>query len=177
MSDRRRPATNRVADLLDLADRTVGACLARVPTTSTITREQWRTLMLLDERAEPDAGPRPRAQPAAEPPEGAMGPGHTMGEIAARAAVPAATATRLVDRLVADGLAFRRSDPWDRRRVLVHISPTGHELVTRAAHELDRAFGTVFGDLDAADRLDLVGLLGRLGAAVRTEEGTRGSGP
>ena len=76
--------------------------------------------------------------------------------------MPAPTATRLVDKLVAEGLAYRRSDDWDRRRVLVHISPEGHELVARTATELDEAFGTVLADLDPDDRIDLVGLLTRL---------------
>lgn len=144
MGGRGRAPGVRVIDLLDLADRTVGSCLARATTTSGTTREQWRALMLLDEGV---------GDGALDP------PGHSMGEIATRAAVPAPTATRLVDRLVAEGLAFRRSDDWDRRRVHVHISPEGHDLVTRTAAELDEAFGTVLADLDPADRVDLVGLL------------------
>lgn len=145
--DARGRDSMRVVDLLDLADRTVGSCLARASATSGISREQWRTLMLLDEGVG----------------DGAPGaPGHTMGEIAARAAVPAPTATRLVDRLVAEGLAYRRSDDWDRRRVLVHISPEGHTLVARTAAELDDAFGTVLADLAPDDRTDLVQLLTRL---------------
>lgn len=155
MPQRPRPAATRLVDLLDLADRTVEACILRVLGATRVTREQWRTLLLLDEGTR-DGGTEP--------------PGHTMGEIAERAAVPAPTATRMVDKLVTDGLAFRRSDPWDRRRVLVHISPEGHDLVRRAAHDLDDAFGTVLSDLDAADRIDLAGLLSRLGAAAGTHE-------
>jgi DNA-binding MarR family transcriptional regulator len=151
----REPGT-RVVDLLDLADRTVGSCLARASATLGISREQWRTLMLLDEGVD-DATTE--------------APGHAMGEIAARAAVPAPTATRLVDKLVAEGLAYRRSDDWDRRRVHVHISPEGHALVARTAGELDEAFGTVLADLAPRDRIDLVGLLSRLeqAAAQRPE--------
>ena len=151
MGTRGREPGNRVVDLLDLADRTVGSCLARASATSVISREQWRTLMLLDEGVGDDA---------------LEAPGHTMGEIATRAAVPAPTATRLVDKLVAEGLAYRRSDDWDRRRVLVHISPDGHAVVTRTASELDEAFGTVLADLDPDDRIDLVGLLTRLEQAA-----------
>ena len=147
-----RPRTGlRVVDLLDLADRTVGSCLARASATGGISREQWRTLMLLDD------GVGDGALEAA---------GHTMGEIATRAAVPAPTATRLVDKLVSEGLAYRRTDDWDRRRVLVHISTEGHTLVTRTATELDEAFGTVLADLDPDDRIDLVGLLTRLEQAA-----------
>ncbi|GLZ48885.1 hypothetical protein Acsp06_50700 [Actinomycetospora sp. NBRC 106375] len=158
MSDPPRPSRMRIVDMLDLADRTVGACLAQITVSEGLSREQWRALMLLDEGTAPD---------------GTDSPGHTMGEIALRAAVPAPTATRMVDKLVADGLAFRRSDPWDRRRVLVHISTEGHAVVTRAAAELDEAFGTVLSDLPGTDRLDLLGLLDRLGAAAGSAERAR----
>ena len=49
MGTRGREPGVRVVDLLDLADRTVGSCLARASATSGISREQWRALMLLDE--------------------------------------------------------------------------------------------------------------------------------
>ncbi|MCD2193661.1 MarR family winged helix-turn-helix transcriptional regulator [Actinomycetospora endophytica] len=147
----------RVVDLLDLADRTVGSCLARASVTAGISREQWRILMLLDEGVGE---------------AGLASPGHTMGQIAARAAVPAPTATRLVDRLVAEGLAYRRSDDWDRRRVHVHISPEGHALVTRAAGELDDAFGAAPGGLGEPDRLELWRLLDRLSAPAAHEDRT-----
>jgi DNA-binding MarR family transcriptional regulator len=160
MSGQSRAPQVRLVDLLDLADRTVGSCLARASSTSGISREQWRTLMLLDEGVDD---------------EPAEAPGHTMGEIAARAAVPAPTATRLVDKLVAEGLAYRRSDDWDRRRVHVHISPEGHALVARTAAELDEALGTVLADLDPGDRTGLVGLLTRLeqAATLRPEPSPR----
>ncbi|NMO90834.1 MarR family winged helix-turn-helix transcriptional regulator [Actinomycetospora sp. TBRC 11914] len=159
MDGPRRAPDVRVVDLLDLADRTVGSCLARASATSGITREQWRTLMLLDQ------GVGDEARDA---------PGHAMGEIAVRAAVPAPTATRLVDRLVAEGLAYRRSDDWDRRRVHVHISSEGHALVARIAAELDAAFGAELADLDPADRTRLLGLLARLdGASADRAEPSR----
>ncbi|NYD37044.1 MarR family winged helix-turn-helix transcriptional regulator [Actinomycetospora corticicola] len=155
MDARGRRSGVRVIDLLDLADRVVGSCLARAHAAAGISREQWRTLMLLDE----GVGDDPRETP-----------GHTMGEIATRAAVPAPTATRLVDKLVADGFAYRRSDDWDRRRVLVHIAPAGHALVARSAGELDEALGAVLADLDADGPVDLIGALTRLERAALGRE-------
>ncbi|WP_018335657.1 MarR family winged helix-turn-helix transcriptional regulator [Actinomycetospora chiangmaiensis] len=157
MGGRPRTTGQRVVDLLDLADRTVNACLARITASSSLSREQWRTLMLLDEGVGED---------------GLDAPGHSMGEIAARAAVPAPTATRMVDKLIAEGFAFRRSDDWDRRRVLVHVSPAGHRLVATAAADLDAAFGTVLSDLGTTDRIDLFGLLMRLESAIGGEDRT-----
>ncbi len=89
-----------------------------------------------------------------------------MGEIAVRAGVPAPTATRMVDRLVADSLAYRRNDPWYRRRVLVYVSPDGHALVERAAKALEATVGTAFADLESTDRLDVLDLLQRLATAT-----------
>ncbi|GAA4804660.1 MarR family transcriptional regulator [Actinomycetospora chlora] len=151
MTEAADPPVMRLVELLDLADRAVEACLARLTASAGLSREQWRALVLLDEGVAQD---------------GVDAPGHTMGEIASRAAVPAPSATRMVDKLVADGFAFRRGDPWDRRRVLVHIAPHGHALVARAASELEETFGSVFADFPAADRRDISALLDRLGVAV-----------
>ena len=151
MGTRGREPGVRKGELLARAGRAVGSGRARAAAPPGHRPHQWRTLMLLDEGVGDT---------------GLEAPGHTMGEIATRAAVPAPTATRLVDKLVTEGLAYRRSDDWDRRRVLVHISPEGHTLVARTAHELDEAFGTVLADLDRDDRIDLVGLLTRLERAA-----------
>src|SRR5438445_13475631 len=67
--------------------------------------EQWRVLALL-----------------------ADGRGHPMTELAEFALLPAPTATKLADRMVADTLVYRRADPADRRRVLVYLTERGREL-------------------------------------------------
>lgn len=144
----------RVVDLLDAADRAIDACLTRVTVAASLSREQWRTLMMLDEGTDP---------------EGTDPPGHTMGEVATRVVVPAPTATRVVDKLVADGLAFRRSDPWDRRRVLVHISGEGRALVGAVADELDASLGAVLAQVGAEDRHDVLALLDRVRASVERD--------
>ena len=69
---------------------------------------QWRVLLLL-----------------------ADGRGHPMSEIAEFALVPAPSLTRLVDRMVTDGLVHRRADARDRRRTLVHLTPRGRALHRR----------------------------------------------
>jgi DNA-binding MarR family transcriptional regulator len=68
--------------------------------------EEWRVLSLL-----------------------ADGRGHSMSEIAEFALTPAPTMTKVIDRMVANNLVYRRVDPADRRRVLVFLSARG-----RAAH-------------------------------------------
>ena len=109
----REPLT--VVDLLDQADRAVEAVLTPVTAREGLTREGWRVLLFLS-----------------------RGGGRSMGEIAEHAAVPNPTATRVVDRLVAHSLAFRRNDPSDRRRVLVHLAPNGRQLVERISRQLEQ---------------------------------------
>lgn len=58
--------------------------------------------------------------------------GRTMTDLADYALLPAPTATKLIDRMVADTLAYRRPDPADRRRVLVYLTERGRLLHARA---------------------------------------------
>jgi DNA-binding MarR family transcriptional regulator len=110
-----------VVDLLDYADRAVDAVMSPVTAQEGLSREGWRILLLLSKSG-----------------------GRSMGEIADHAAIPNPTATRLVDRLVANGHALRRTDPGDRRRVLVHLAPRGQEAVERVSRQLARRVNSVF---------------------------------
>jgi DNA-binding MarR family transcriptional regulator len=102
--------------------------------------EQWRVLNLL-----------------------ADGAGHTMTEVADHALLPAPTATKLVDRLVADTLVYRHPDPTDRRRVLVHIADRGRDLHARLATTVDRVQSEVLSEL--GDESELEALMDRLADA------------
>jgi DNA-binding MarR family transcriptional regulator len=93
--------------------------------------EQWRVLSLL-----------------------ADAQGHTMTEVADYALLPAPTATKLVDRLVADNLVYRHPDPVDRRRVLVHAAERGRELHRHLASALDRAQTDLLRAVDGGARLE-----------------------
>ncbi|WP_418063106.1 MarR family transcriptional regulator [Pimelobacter simplex] len=63
--------------------------------------------------------------------------GLTVGELGRLiSATPPAT-TRVVDRLVTEGLAFRRADATDRRRVLVVASDAGRDLWRTLVAALD----------------------------------------
>lgn len=59
------------------------------------------------------------------------GPGRTMTELGEALAVPAPTATRLVDGLADAALAYRLPDPDDGRRVRVHLSARGRTRLDR----------------------------------------------
>ena len=117
-----------VVEILDRADRAVDAVLTPVITEEGLTREGWRVLLLLY-----------------------RGGGRSMGEIAEHAAIPNPTATRVVDRLVENSLAHRRTDPDDRRRVLVHLASGGRDLVTRVSRKLEKRFDSVFRELPVTE--------------------------
>lgn len=57
--------------------------------------------------------------------------GRPMGELAAKALLEPTTLTKIIDRMVSDGLVFRAPDPNDRRRVLIRIAPGGKTLFRR----------------------------------------------
>jgi DNA-binding MarR family transcriptional regulator len=54
-----------------------------------------------------------------------------MGEIAQQSLIEAPTLTKIIDRMVAEGLVYRAPDPNDRRRVLILTAPAGKTLFKR----------------------------------------------
>lgn len=59
------------------------------------------------------------------------GSGRSMGDLAAKALIEPTTLTKVVDRMISDGLVFRSPDAEDRRRVLVSVAPAGRALFRR----------------------------------------------
>ncbi|MGW1008318.1 hypothetical protein [Streptomyces sp. NPDC002520] len=71
--------------------------------------------------------------------------------------MPAPSLTKLVYRMVADNLVYRRPDPAGRRRVLLHLTPRGRTLHRRPAQRVHTDQAQL---LDAiADHGELVKLL------------------
>jgi DNA-binding MarR family transcriptional regulator len=106
---------------------------------SGLSLEQWRVLDLL-----------------------ADAQGHSMSEIAEHAMVPAPTLTKIVDRLVDNGLVHRRVDERDRRRVLVFATDGGAELHTQVAPQIKQAEDDAVAELTPDHAAQLVQLLTRL---------------
>lgn len=119
-------------------DRFLTETLDPILRTTGIGREHWQVLRLLED-----------------------GQGHAMGEIAQSAGLPGATATRVVDLLAANMLIYRRNDPLDRRRVLVHLSDVGAETLRRIQDGLRDHTSPALTGFSASDRGKLVELLDR----------------
>ncbi len=130
------PRVTGLVELLDRLDRAVAAALSPVTSAEGVSRDGWRVLLML-----------------------ARGGGRSMGEIAAHTALPAPTATRVVDRLVAAQLAYRRTDPVDRRRVLVHLAGDGRAVIERVCGRVERRAGEALGSPHTRERAQLAELL------------------
>lgn len=91
----------------------------------------------------------------------AEGDGRTMSELAAAAAVPGPSLTRLVDRLVADNLLHRRADEADRRRIRVHLTERGRALHRRLDDGIERDAAILLAGATIADTERLIELLTR----------------
>jgi DNA-binding MarR family transcriptional regulator len=130
------PRVAGLVDLLDRLDRAVASALTPVTGAEGVSRDGWRVLLML-----------------------ARGGGRSMGEIASHTALPAPTATRVVDRLVDAQLAFRRTDPVDRRRVLVHLAADGRAVVERVCGRVERQAGAAIGASHTTERAHLAELL------------------
>jgi DNA-binding MarR family transcriptional regulator len=128
----------RLVQLLSQAERGVIRQFGRVleEEEEGCTVEQWRALVLL-----------------------ADGATHSMSEIGEFALLPGPTLTRLIDRMVAENLAYRTADSLDRRRVLVHITRRGQAVHDRLAKRIEHKRDVILPEADAAQVAQLAALL------------------
>jgi DNA-binding MarR family transcriptional regulator len=115
-----------------------------------LTLPQLRILVVLDER----------------------GPTH-LSDVADRLAVNPSSASRACGRLVRAGLVDRRSDPEDRRRIWLRLSPAGRRLVHRILTVRERLLADIVSRMDAADRERLMVALRRFNDAAGADDGVR----
>jgi len=125
-----------LAQLLSRAERRLRRGLERVLEADGSSVEQWRALILL-----------------------ADGESHSMSEIAESALLSPPSLTRLIDRMVADNLAYRTADAVDRRRVLVRITQRGLALHAQLTQRLDDEQDEILADADATETAQLAALL------------------
>jgi DNA-binding MarR family transcriptional regulator len=90
-------------------------------------------------------------------------PLHTLAE---RCACVRSNITQLVDRLEADVLVARHTDPHDRRSVRAELTPEGRRRHAAGLDALQRAEGALLAPLSPEQRKALLGLLSSLEQAV-----------
>ena len=95
-----------------------------------------------------------------------IGRGMTLGEVSRRMMTSPGNVTLLAERLERDGLIVRAVDPADRRSALVELSPTGRALFSRAAAAHAGWLSALFADLQEAEMVRLMTLLGQVKASV-----------
>jgi MarR family transcriptional regulator for hemolysin len=91
----------------------------------------------------------------------------TVGGLARALGVSEPSASLLVDKLVTRGLADRRSDPADRRRAVVSLTPQAHELLNRLRQMRDEH---LISWLSLLSETELGALLHGLEALLRAVE-------
>jgi DNA-binding MarR family transcriptional regulator len=104
------PITVHLAYLLAQANREINRQLDARLRAEGVPVEQWRILKVLSD-----------------------GNGRSMGDLAGAALLNHPTLTKTIDRMVADSLVYRVSDPADRRKVLIFSSDRGRALAQRLA--------------------------------------------
>ncbi|MCO1580585.1 MarR family transcriptional regulator [Crossiella sp. SN42] len=86
----------------------------------------------------------------------------SQAELGRRGNMDRSDVVNALNELAAEGHAERTPDPADGRRNIIRITPAGKERLRRLDHALDSAQDRLTAPLSAAERDQLVELLGRL---------------
>jgi DNA-binding MarR family transcriptional regulator len=90
----------------------------------------------------------------------------TMKQLAERLRIDPSSATRAVQRLVADGLAKRHAAADDRRIVLVRITKDGRQRHAAVSSRRSHVIALILSEFTLEERSDLAGLLDRFVQAL-----------
>lgn len=85
-----------------------------------------------------------------------------LGALADRCSCVRSNMTQLIDRLEAERLVERVSDPSDRRSIRASLTDEGRARHAEGARTLDEAQGEVLARLDETERADLARLVRQL---------------
>jgi DNA-binding MarR family transcriptional regulator len=89
-------------------------------------------------------------------------PGEDQVTLAGKVAFDAATFGSVIGRLEAKGWVRREPDDTDRRRKLLWVTREGERAALRMKRAVAKAQGRILSPLDAAERDELIALLGKL---------------
>lgn len=99
-------------------------------------------------------------------------PGVDQITLAGRVAFDAATSGSVIGRLEARGWIRRESDVHDRRRKLLWVTPEGEKTAQQMKRLVAKVQTRILEPLNASEREQLVGLLGKLVAGHEAGQGT-----
>lgn len=86
-----------------------------------------------------------------------------VGDVAASQQITISAASRLLDRLEADGLVTRERDSEDQRRQVLTVTVAGRTAVEQALPLATDALASQFAALSPQDRVDAAMILERIG--------------
>lgn len=89
-------------------------------------------------------------------------PGEDQVTLAGKVAFDAATFGSVIGRLEGKGWVRREPDEADRRRKLLWVTPDGEQAALRMKRAVAKAQNRILAPLDAAERDELIMLLGKL---------------
>jgi DNA-binding MarR family transcriptional regulator len=95
-------------------------------------------------------------------------PGEDQVTLAGKVAFDAATFGSVIARLEAKGWVRREPDAGDRRRKLLWITREGKQAALQMKRAVGKVQTRILGPLDAAERQQLIALLGKLVAKHET---------
>lgn len=96
-------------------------------------------------------------------------PGEDQVTLAGKVAFDAATFGSVIGRLEAKGWVRREADAVDRRRKLLWVTPEGETAALQMKRAVGKAQSRIVAPLEAAERQQLVSLLGKLVAGHESD--------
>ena len=99
----------------------------------------------------------------------------TIGEIARKISLSQATATDIIDRLAAKGLALRTKNSLDRRQVLIKITSNGKNIINKRPSLLQKEFLIEFDKLQKWEQHLLLSSIERIASMMKTKNYLKGS--
>jgi DNA-binding MarR family transcriptional regulator len=97
-------------------------------------------------------------------------PNVMVGEIAREISLSQATVTTILDRLERKGMAEKRRDEADKRRVLVNITPKGMQILEQNPSILQEQFLREFGKLREWEQTQILSTLQRIAGMMRADD-------
>jgi DNA-binding MarR family transcriptional regulator len=88
------------------------------------------------------------------------------GEVAARMHITSGTMTSLLDNLERKALVVRSSDPTDRRRVLVDVTPAAQHVLDAVLPEIQQIARSLFERVTVRRQEELLAILADVRAAI-----------